>query len=330
MICDLPVRFDTYEGCAHGCEYCFATRKRTDMSIDGRKHESVGTLKRFIQGERVKELAWCDWNIPIHWGGMSDPFQPIELEKRYSLDALHLFAETKYPFVVSTKNKMIAEEPYLSLIKECNCVVQFSACCRSYDNFERGASTFQERLEAAKKISVYKRVVIRCQPYIPSFFNEVMGSIDAFHDAGVYGCVFEGIKFTKKVKGTIKLQGDYVYPSDVYKRDFQKFKAKLHAFGMRFYSGENRLRKMGDDLCCCGVDGLGWKVNTANLNHYLYDRDGFVYSDASKKDGTAAPFHTISQNSVSRGVSEYSYKTLFEIAARDKNIIRQLVPDGTI
>ena len=27
-LCDLPVRFDTYRACEHGCVYCFARAKR--------------------------------------------------------------------------------------------------------------------------------------------------------------------------------------------------------------------------------------------------------------------------------------------------------------
>ena len=27
LLCDVPVRFDTYRGCSHGCTYCFTARK---------------------------------------------------------------------------------------------------------------------------------------------------------------------------------------------------------------------------------------------------------------------------------------------------------------
>lgn len=32
-LCDLPVRFDTYKGCTHGCKYCFVQRKNT-LEVD--------------------------------------------------------------------------------------------------------------------------------------------------------------------------------------------------------------------------------------------------------------------------------------------------------
>ena len=82
VLCDLPVRFDTYKGCSHGCVYCFA-QKKANMS-DIKPYESVFVLKNFIEGKRGRDTSWCDWDIPLHWGGMSDPFQPCLL---YTSDA---------------------------------------------------------------------------------------------------------------------------------------------------------------------------------------------------------------------------------------------------
>lgn len=66
-LCDVPIHFDTYEGCSHACEYCFA-KKFTDISKIKKKN-CVESLKKFINGERNQTTNWCDWNIPLHWGG---------------------------------------------------------------------------------------------------------------------------------------------------------------------------------------------------------------------------------------------------------------------
>ena len=94
--------------------------------------------RSFIEGKRGRKTAWCDWNIPIHWGGMSDPFQPIEKNIRASYECLKLLAETKYPFVVSTKGKLVVDPEYLDLLAQCNCVVQVSMVCSKYDPLEPG------------------------------------------------------------------------------------------------------------------------------------------------------------------------------------------------
>ena len=93
ILCDLPIRFDTYKGCSHGCKYCFVTRKTDINNIE--IGETAKHLEKFIEGKRNEETAWCDWDIPLHWGGVSDPFQPIELKYRISFECLKIFAKTK-------------------------------------------------------------------------------------------------------------------------------------------------------------------------------------------------------------------------------------------
>lgn len=326
LICDIPVRFDTYIGCSHSCSYCFVMRK-TDIS-QIKRGESAKSLVEFIQGARKNTLNWCDWNIPLHWGGMSDPFQPAEKIYKNSLECLKVFAQTQYPFVVSTKNKLIATPEYLELIKKCDCVVQFSAACREYDQFERGASSFEERLNAASVISQHKRVIIRVQPYMPQYFNRIFKSLQEFAEAGVYGCVFEAMKYQYKAKGTIKLQGDFVYPSKLLERHFKVFKQECHKLGMRFYSGENRLRSMGDNLCCCGIEGMGWKPNTANLNHILYDRENVLVTESMKKTRTCQVFKSIFQDTLStRALKELSFSKMLDFAKQSPPHISQLITD---
>ena len=100
VLCDVPIRFDTYKGCSHGCKYCFVYRKYDISKI--KKAEGKEALISFIKDKRVQETSWCDWNIPLHWGGVSDTLQHIERKMRNSLECLKVFAQTKYPFIVST------------------------------------------------------------------------------------------------------------------------------------------------------------------------------------------------------------------------------------
>ena len=93
-LCDLPIRFDTYKGCSHGCTYCFVQRK---SSLEVGLNESPERLYEFTQGKRNQKTVWADWDIPIHFGGMSDPFQPCEKQHKKTLEALKILAKTQYP-----------------------------------------------------------------------------------------------------------------------------------------------------------------------------------------------------------------------------------------
>lgn len=55
-LCDVPIRFDTYKGCSHGCKYCFVQKKNNLFDI--KKGEGIDSLKRFINGERNQTQNW--------------------------------------------------------------------------------------------------------------------------------------------------------------------------------------------------------------------------------------------------------------------------------
>lgn len=321
-LCDLPIRFDTYEGCSHACEYCFA-KKFADISKIKTK-ETAKSLEKFINGERGKDTNWCDWNIPLHWGGLSDPFQPVEKTKKVSLECLKVLARTKYPFVVSTKGKLIIEPEYLNLIKECNCVVQISAVCSSYDKIEPGCVTFEERVKMAKIIAdTGTRVIIRMQPYMHEVFDEVYNNLDKLAAVGVYGVIIEGMKFRARKPGLIKVGSDICYPYELIKEDFLKLKARAHKLGLKIYAGENRIRKLGDSLTCCGIDGMeGFIPNKFNLNHLL-NGDKQLPTEQQKQPKTGNCFRAMCANTVKGNEvdeNSFAYNMLNFYKTKKKNI----------
>ena len=296
-LCDMPIRFDTYKGCTHGCKYCFVQRNGKYDISKVQKGEGVKALMSWIQGKRTSETNWCDWNIPLHWGGVSDPFQPCERYYKMSYNALRVFAETKYPFVVSTKGRIIAEPEYLELLRKGNCVVQISMVCSNYDKLEEGAPTFEERLEIARKVAPnVKRLIVRIQPYMHEVYGEVYENLEKFKVAGAYGVIVEGMKFASKRPGLVKVAGDYTYPKALIEGDILKLKQRAHELGLALYSGENRTRELGDSLCCCGVSDLpGFKVNEYNLNHLLHGGKP-AKTPQMHKTGTAMCFQSLYQN----------------------------------
>ena len=312
ILCNLPIRFDTYKGCSHGCRYCFAQKKQDIAKIG--KGETAESLRNFIEGKRTGTTNWCDWKIPIHWGGMSDPFQPIERKYRVSYECLKLLAETKYPFVVSTKGRLVATPDYIELLSKCNCVVQISMVCSKYDKLERGCPPYEERLEMVRKLAPkVQRVVVRIQPYMLEVFDDVMKNIPRLAEAGVYGVVVEGMKFFKAKEGMVKIGGDYCYPLPRIRRDFEAIRAECHRNGIKFYSGENRLRAMGDDMCCCGIDGLpDFKGNDYNLCMLLNGKNPQP-TELMKTVGTGGCFKALNQSAgSSRRLTKQSFYGLMQ------------------
>ena len=291
-ICDVPIRFDTYKGCSHACTYCFVKRLSDIRDIE--LGETPKALEDFINGKRTKITSWCDWDIPIHWGGVSDPFQPCERIHKRSLECLKILKSTGYPYIVSTKSILPTEKEYLDEINGSNCVFQISAVCGKYDKYESGASTFEQRLGMMKIMApIVKRLIVRVQPFVPEVEKDVIQVLKEYKKAGVYGIVLEGMKYKTKRKNTTRFEGDNVLNLPLLKSSFGRIKSEAHEQGLVFLCGENRLRSMGDSLTCCGCDGLeGFAVNTYNINSFNCGRKT-APTEAQKKKGTAGGFITV-------------------------------------
>ena len=245
---------------------------------------------------------------------MSDPFQPVEKQIRASYECLKLLAETKYPFVVSTKGRLVADPEYLDLLAQCNCVLQISMVCSKYDRLERGTPSYEERLVILKTVSArVQRTIVRIQPYMPEVFHDVMKNIPRIAEAGAYGVIVEGMKFFKAKPGMTKIGGDFCYPLPRLRHDFEAIKAECHRYGLKFYSGENRLRAMGDSMTCCGIDGLpGFRPNEYTLCMLMNGKNPEP-TEKMKEVGTGGPFKTLNQSAGSgRKIAKQSFYGLMQ------------------
>ena len=297
LTCDYPIHFDTYNGCGHACKYCFVKHK---YSIENVKPIKMTTkLKNFIEGKRTFETKWCDWDIPLHWGANSDPFQPCERVYKNSLECLKVFADTGYPVIISTKNPvMLTEEPYISLLEKSNVVLQVSMACGKYDKLETGAPTYEERLKAVKILSSkVKRVVARVRPYFPDCHKDILQEIPRYKEAGIYAISVSAFYTLKKQKGMTRYGNAYQFPNEFLYPKYLELKEQCHKYGIVFLCSECGLDHLGDNLNCCGCDGLeDFKPNTFNVSHLAYDDIEPQATEAMKATDTYQPFKAIGQN----------------------------------
>ncbi|MDR1364039.1 MAG: radical SAM protein [Oscillospiraceae bacterium] len=231
-------------------------------------------------------------------------------------------AETQYPFVVSTKGALLGDDQYLELLSICSCVVQISLVCDKYDKIETGAPSFEQRLAIIRKVSPkVKRVIVRIQPYMCEVFEDVFKNLKKFKESGAYGVILEGMKFIKSKPNLVKVAGDFCYPKEKLEEDFLKLRDEAHKLGLKFYVGENRLRKMGDSLTCCGIDGLtGFIPNKYNLNHITHDETKPEPTKSQKKVGTGCCFKSFYQSSLYNNFfKDKSFQNAMEYYAKNKS-----------
>ena len=299
MTCDYPIHFDTYKGCSHACKYCFVKQKYDISNIE--PMATVKSLRNWVEGKRNQDTKWCDWDIPLHRGGNSDPFQPCESVHKCSLECLKVLAETKYPFIVSTKNPvMLTQEPYLSLLKECRCVLQVSMGCSKYDKLEQGAPSYEERLEACEKLNGnVTRIIARIRPYFPDCHKEILKELPRMAKAGVYGISIASFISKKKQRGMKKYNSAYMFPTELIAPRFKEIRELCHKVGLRFFCCEPDLDHWSDDLACCGTEGLeDFIPNKYNIPHLAYDDIPPTPTKAMLQPRTHRPFKAIGQSQV--------------------------------
>lgn len=327
--CSFPFALDTYSGCTHLCKYCFsytnylincATKNNEKDFFAMAKTINIKNLERAFEEEKPKDSKQIkiyrkliSQRMPIHWGGVSDPFSEYELfsDEKVSLECLKLFNKHQYPIISSTKSKWLASHPeYLKEIQENkNFVFQVSLISlnEKMKLIEPG-TTIEDRLELLRIISKTNRTVVRCQPFIPNLDTdeEIEKFVKTVSECGVKAITMEFLKIsafqTKEVvqamnefsealgydvikyykfKG-IKAGTDFELRFDIKLPILLKFRDLCHKYGMEFYSAENSMRDYGDGPSCCGIPSdfpeFGNRM-TSNSSYALFKarENGKVY-----------------------------------------------------
>jgi DNA repair photolyase len=111
---DIPFSqsINPYQGCEHGCVYCYArpTHAYHDLS-PGLDFETKLFAKpnapALLRAEIGKRGYACD---PIALGTNTDPYQPIEREWRVTRGILEVLCEHEHPFTIVTKSALVERD----------------------------------------------------------------------------------------------------------------------------------------------------------------------------------------------------------------------------
>lgn len=298
FFCGIPFRLDTYSGCQHYCRYCFArsseiTNNAVVSSRSGKADILLPDHTQFMRkmaialdwGESRADIniEWLRRRVPIHWGGMSDPFQPCELEYKISSKWMDRINWYNYPVAISTKGTTIATMPeYMQKLKEGNYAIQITLIGDDDElikKIEPNAPSATERLIAINKFAEAEiPVIVRIQPVFPAtrLEEKLPEFIEKLAKAGVQHVTAEGYKMQMRNKEWLnylsQLMPECVAEYNAYCKDYFGFEKLLpswrkwqyvkvirdacHEFGMTFGAADNDMRDLGDTICCCGLDNI--------------------------------------------------------------------------
>lgn len=221
--------------------------------------------------------------VPIHFGGMSDPFEPIEVRMGISQAFLRALMRYRYPTVISTRSTLPAVEPYLSLLRELgHVVVQFSFSS-SRDSVSKLVEPHAPLPSARLRVmdTLARRginVTSRWQPLIPGLSEEPAEFVGRMADAGSRHVGIEHLKLPVERsnplwlrlaaavggrdlrreyldKGAFRDGREYVLPTEAKLAGVLAVAGETHRLGMTFGAADNDLQYLSDTHCCCsGAD----------------------------------------------------------------------------
>lgn len=182
-----------YRGCEHGCSYCFARPSHAYLGLSpGLDFETRLFAKTNAPELLRKELAKPGYQVsPIALGINTDAYQPIERKLQLTRKIIEVFAETRHPFSLITKNALVTRDiDLLQPLARDNLVrVYFSVT--SLDNrlsavLEPRASAPHSRLRAIRAMrDAGIPVGVMVAPVIPWVNDHELESVlEAVHEAG--------------------------------------------------------------------------------------------------------------------------------------------------
>ncbi|RYZ74007.1 MAG: PA0069 family radical SAM protein [Lysobacteraceae bacterium] len=101
-----------YRGCEHGCSYCFARPSHAYLGLSpGLDFETRIFAKTNAPELLRRELARPGYQVsPIALGINTDAYQPVERKLQLTRRLIEVFAETRHPFTLITKNALVTRD----------------------------------------------------------------------------------------------------------------------------------------------------------------------------------------------------------------------------
>lgn len=182
-----------YQGCEHGCSYCYARNSHTywalDAAVDFERHILVKKNAPQLLAQHLEKKSWKPAAIML--SGNTDCYQPLERKLEITRKLLATFWEYRNPVGIITKNALIERD--IDLLKKLNSEhlvqVAFSINTLNEDlrrRMEPRTASVKRRLMAVEKLSKAGiPVKVMIAPIIPGLnSHEVLSIAEQVAQAG--------------------------------------------------------------------------------------------------------------------------------------------------
>lgn len=290
--CSMPLTFDQYSTCGFKCLYCFSFFQRAhkpNAKIDYLNQEGVASVNvdhvKRVFTEPNYSLFWdyISNRKVMQWGGLSDPFCPLEKRHRVGLELLKFFREIDYPISFSTKGTWFLNDPeYVEVLKGGNFHFKISIITldeRKARGVEIGVPSPAERLEAIYKIrhNLNCDVTLRFRPFIIGISDPYIEElIQKAANAGAdsvsteFFCLegrasdklkkrysilskYSNIDFWDFYRKNSTTSGYFRLRRAIKKPYMERIKAACDNAGVRLHVSDAHFKELGCTGSCCGL-----------------------------------------------------------------------------
>ena len=289
--CALPMTFDQYNNCGFNCLYCFSNYQRgigkgqEDFWTKNKiKAVSIESFKSLFDKKYKGQFSYFIKNRkPFQWGGLSDPFCPIEEKFGVGLEILKFLSKIKYPVSFSSKSDLLLRDKrYWKAFMENKENYHYKASIitldKCYKKLEGGTPSPKRRLKVLKALSEEGvETTLRLRPIIIGITDKTyLDLVEQASEAGVKSvsaeffclerrandiikrryegmsklCGFDIQEYYKKLsEGSGYLRLNYKVKS----KYLHPLKKKCDELGIRLFISDAHHKELCPNGCCCGL-----------------------------------------------------------------------------
>ncbi|MDQ0391668.1 PA0069 family radical SAM protein [Labrys monachus] len=202
-----------YRGCEHGCVYCFARPTHAHMGLSpGLDFETRLFAKPNAAALLEKELAAKNYQPKtIAMGTNTDPYQPIERQRRITRSILEVLDRTNHPVGIVTKSGLVTRDIDILARMAERGLAKVALSVTTLDaglarSLEPRAATPSLRLKAIRQLAEAGiPVAVMVAPVIPRINDaEIERILDAAHAAGAREGGYVMLRLPLEVSGLMR------------------------------------------------------------------------------------------------------------------------------
>ncbi|MFV1850816.1 MAG: PA0069 family radical SAM protein [Thalassospira sp.] len=263
-----------YRGCEHGCVYCFARPTHAYLGLSpGLDFETKLFWKPEAASLLRKQLSSKSYQPePIVIGTSTDPYQPVDRDKKLTRSIIEVLADCQHPFSLITKSALVTRDidliaPMAARNRASVAVSVTSLDHRLSNLLEPRASAPHRRLDAIRKLSeACIPVTVLCAPIIPGLNDmEIEKLVAACKDAGAQSVSHIVLRLPLEIGGLFEEWLEAHYPDR---------KAKIMSLIRQMRDGEIYQSEFGKRMRGTGpiADLITHRFNAARKKHNLTGR----------------------------------------------------------